>query len=139
MNQYKYSEIKLGLSEQFEIRITPEHMDMFRKITGDVNPLHADDDFAKLKGFKEKVVFGMLSTAFLSTLAGVYLPGENSIIHNVEIQFSKPVFVGDTLTVTGTVNEKNDAFNLIFLKVSITNQYGEKVSKGVMRIGILNE
>ena len=139
MNEYKFSDISIGLSEEFEVSISKNHLDMFRVITGDLNPLHFDDDFAKSKGYKEKVVFGMLTASFMSTLAGVYLPGKYSLIHNVDIQFSKPVYIGDILTVTGTVTEINELFNIMFVKVTITNQNGVNVSKGKMQIGILDD
>lgn len=75
----------------------------------------------------------------LSTLAGVYLPGENSLIHSVETKFVKPVFVGDTLLVSGEVVEKNEHFPVIKLKVVITNQKKEKVLRGSMQIGVLKD
>lgn len=81
----------------------------------------------------------MLTASFLSTLAGVYLPGENSLIHSVETKFVKPVFVGDTLLVSGEVAEKNEHFPVIKLKVVITNQKKEKVLRGSMQIGVLKD
>ena len=85
------------------------------------------------------MAFGMLTASFLSTLAGVYLPGKNSLIHEVEVKFAKPVYPGDTLKVTGNVSEKNDTFRLFWMKVTITNQKGEKVLRGKMRVGVLDE
>ena len=80
----------------------------------------------------------MQTASFLSTLAGVYLPGENSLIQSVDIQFSKPVFVGDKLTVSGTVKEKDDNFKYFVLKVEIRNQSRIKVLRGKMQIGFSN-
>ncbi len=137
MNHYKYEEIEIGHEESFSVTITEEMMDSFRKITGDVNPLHADDEFAKGKGYEGKAVFGMLTASFLSTLAGVYLPGENSLIQNTEVKFMKPVYPGQTLTISGTVSEKNDAYHAMKLKISIRNDKNEKVVRGSMQIGIL--
>jgi len=99
--------------------------------------LHTDAEFAKTKGYDSCVAYGMLTASFLSTLAGVYLPGEKSLIHSVETKFVKPVFVGDTLTITGKVSEKNELFSVITLKVTITNQRAEKVLRGSMQIGVL--
>ena len=75
MNEYKFKDIKIGLEEKFEVNLTEEMVKAFCNITGDINPLHNDLDFAKSKGYNEKVVYGMLTASFLSTLAGVYLPG----------------------------------------------------------------
>lgn len=139
MNRWKYSELKIGHEEKFHVTITETMMEQFYMITGDCNPLHRDDEFAHKKGFSEKVVYGMLSASFLSTLAGVYLPGENSLIHEVETKFVKPVLVGDTLEVKGTVADCNDLFQQIIIKVQIVNQHGDKVLRGKMKVGVLNE
>ena len=137
MNNYSYNDIEPGHTESFSVSVTDEMLDGFRNITGDDNPFHRDDDFAKKQGFKGHVAFGMLTASFLSTLAGMYLPGKKSIIQNTEIKFMKPVYPGDTLTVSGTVAEKNDAFSVMKLKVFIKNQDGEKVLRGSMQVGFL--
>ena len=136
MNHYTYEEITIGQTEHFTVTLTQEMQDDFRKITGDVNPLHADADYASKKGHPQPVVFGMLSASFLSTLAGVYLPGEHSLIQAVELKLRKPVYIGDTLTIEGTVAEKSDAVQTICVKVTITNQDGVKVARGQMQIGV---
>lgn len=137
MNRYRFEEIEVGMEETFEVRMTAKMMEAFFEITGDCNPLHADETFAQKKGYASCVCYGMLTASFLSTLAGVYLPGERSLIHSVETKFVKPVFPGDVLTVCGSVAEKNELFSTIRLKVAITNQKGEKVLRGNMQIGVL--
>ncbi len=138
MNEYSYDEIEVGLTKSFTVTITEEDQAAFRKITGDENPLHKGDAFAIERGYREHVVFGMLTASYYSTLAGVYLPGERSLIHSVETKFLKPVYVGDTLTIEGKVVEKNDTYHLIQVKATIRNQDGEKVSKANMQIGLLD-
>ena len=140
MNKYKFEDIKLGLEEKFQVVITEEMLKDFCCITGDINPLHNDLEFAKSKGYDEKVVYGMLTASFLSTLAGVYLPGKNSIIHSVEILFKKPVFISESpLTIKGTVVEVNELFKQFTIKVEITNKKEEKVIRGIMKVGVLDE
>ena len=80
----------------------------------------------------------MLTASFMSTLAGVYLPGRYSLIQSVETKFAEPVFVGDVLEVKGEVMEKNDTYRLIFLKVTIRNENGKKVCRGKMQIQVLD-
>ncbi len=137
MNRYTYEEIEVGMKESFKVVVRDSDMDDFVRITGDVNPLHSDIEYARNNGHKRCVVFGMLTASYLSTLAGVYLPGERSLIHSVKTKFSGVVYVGDELTVEGTVTEKNDTFRLIVLKVVIRNKANEKVLKGEMQIGVL--
>ena len=143
MNHYTFEEIKTGIEEQFSVTITEQMMQQFREMTGDVNPLHCDETFAKEKGFGGKVAYGMLTASFLSTMAGVYLPGENSLIQSVEVKFVKPVFPGEEITFTGKVSEVNDTFRFLVLKVTGTvtgekenERYGTKVLKAVMQIGV---
>ena len=100
MNHYTLAEMTPGLTEEFTVTVTPEMMDAFRAITGDVSPIHIDADYARGRGFPGRVVYGMLGASFFSTLAGVYLPGEHCLLHGVECKFAKPIFIGDTLTVT---------------------------------------
>ena len=103
MNRYQFEDIYVGLKEEFQVTITADMLKQFCQMTGDVNPLHTDETFAKEKGYESNVAYGMLTASFLSTLAGVYLPGERSLIHSVESKFTKPVYVGDTLTISGQV------------------------------------
>lgn len=137
MNEYKYADIAVGLVESFSRTITERMEDAFREITGDENPLHKDDEFARSvsNAYKGHVAFGLLTASFYSTLAGMYIPGKYSLIHSFEdIKFIKPVYAGDTLTVTGTVKEKNDALNLIMVKAVIKNQDNEIVSSAKIKI-----
>jgi 3-hydroxybutyryl-CoA dehydratase len=136
MNSFTFDDIPLGGTESFTVSVTENMMSDFFDITGDSNPLHTDENYAKEKGYKGKVVYGMLTASFLSTLAGVYLPGENSLIHLVEAEFPAPVFIGDTLKITGTVSRKDDNFKTIEIKVVAVNDNWQKVLRGKMRVGV---
>lgn len=141
MNSYRFDEIEVGLKASFERTITTEMETQFREITGDDNPLHRDDDYAVRVGegrFPGHVSFGMLTASLYSTLAGVYLPGEYSLIHSLEdLSFQRPVFAGDTLTVEGEVTEREEALRLIRIKATIRNQNGKVVSKARMKVLVL--
>ncbi|MBR2696648.1 MAG: MaoC family dehydratase N-terminal domain-containing protein [Parasporobacterium sp.] len=136
MNTYTFDEIQEGMEERFPVRITEEMLDTFRDLTGDENPLHKDESYASEKGYQSKVAFGMLSASFLSTLAGVYLPGKYSLIQSVEVKFSKPVFPGEELIFSGKVVEKNDTFRFIKVKAEAKSSSGEKKLKATMQIGV---
>lgn len=139
MNHYTIDEIKIGDEVSFLYELNEEKMDMFMKITGDTNPLHTDLEYAKEKGYDEKVVYGMLTSSILSTLAGIYMPGEYSLIHSVEINFVKPVFLSKCpLEVKAKVVEIDDRFNTIKLKYQIIDNTLEKVLRGSMKIGFTN-
>lgn len=137
MNEYKFNDLSIGVQESFIHIITSEDLRRFLAITGDVNPLHNDDAFARNYNFSSKVVYGMLSASLISTLGGVYLPGKYCLIQQVEIKFTSPVYIGDTLTVLGTVKELNESVRQAVIKVEIKNQEGKKVVRGNLKVGFL--
>ncbi len=139
MNEYRFEDLSVGMSESFCVKVTDAMLDAFLSITGDNNPLHCDEAFAKAKGYPSRVVYGLLTTSFFSKLGGCYLPGKNCLIHEVQTKCVAPVFVGDELTVTGTVKELHELFKQAVLKVEITNQDGKKVIRGTMKVGVLDE
>ena len=136
LKEYTFDELRIGQKEAFEVVITSEMEEGFRRITGDINPMHIDDEFARnMSGGKytSHIAFGMLTASFISTLAGVYLPGKYSLIHSVEIGFAKPVFAQDILTVSGEITDKQEDLKLIVVTVRIKNQNGKTVLKGTMK------
>lgn len=137
INNYSFEDIYIGMKESFSVVITSEMVDKFCDITGDINPLHRNEEFAKSKGFSGTVVYGMLTSSFLSTLAGCYLPGERSLIREVDVKLKKPVFIGDRLTITGEVTDLRAEFQIFDMKVTITNQENEKVLRGMMQMGVI--
>lgn len=137
MNYYHYEDLHIGQKEEFSVEISEQMLESFENISGDNNLLHKDDEFAKAHGYQQKVVYGMLTSSFLSTLGGVYLPGAYCLIQSVETKFIHPVFVGDKLLVTGTVIELNDSVRQIVLSVTITNQDDRKVLRGKMKMGLI--
>lgn len=140
MNAYQFSDIQIGMKESFFHQVTEDQEKAFRIITGDINPLHKDDNFAIDVGegrFTKHVTFGMLTASFYSTLAGVYLPGRYSLIHSLEIKFQKPVYVGDILKITGTVEKVQNELKLLEIKAVIENQNGKCVSKANMKVLVL--
>lgn len=137
MNDYSFDELKVSMSEEFVCEIREDKLSFFREMTGDINPLHTDPEFAKNFGFRDKVVYGMLSASLISTLGGCFLPGKKCLIHQVDAKFVKPVYVGDTLTVSGTVSEIHDSVKEVVIKVRIINQDNITVLKGILKAGVL--
>ncbi|NLL90939.1 MAG: MaoC family dehydratase [Ruminococcaceae bacterium] len=136
MNSYSYEELSVGTTETFEVEVTDEMLRAFCEMSGDVNPLHTDADFAKSRGFDSKVVYGMLTSSFYSTLVGVYLPGERCILQEISIKFRKPVYVGDVIRVTGRVIEKTDFVKRVVIKAFAENQTGVKVNTATISVGL---
>jgi len=139
MNKYKFDDITVGLEEYFNVKVNADKLDKFLEISGDINPLHTDTEYAKSNGFLDKVVYGMLTSSFYSTLVGVYLPGKYCILQGIDIQFSKPVYIGETLKIIGKVSYINEAYRQIEIKAIIKNTNDKKVSKATIKVGVMNE
>ena len=137
MNRFTYEELEVGQTAEFSREITLDMMEKFLEISKDENPLHTDKVFAKEQGFSDRVVYGMLTASLYSRLCGVYIPGERCLLQSVHADFMNPVFIGDVLTVTGRIAEKNDSVRQIIIKAVIKNQYGKKVSKAKIEAGVL--
>ncbi len=135
MNEYTFVSLEIGCSDSFEINITEEFLQKFRELTGDENPMHIDDDYARQQGYPSKIVYGLLTSSFYSKLVGMYLPGKFCILKSIESSFERPVYVGDVLTIQGRVKEKDDRFEQATVKAKITNQCGKTVSRATILVG----
>ena len=136
IHEYRWEQLQLGTSAQFEVVLTAEMMTAFAALSGDQNPLHMDEGFAKNAGYADRVAFGMLTASFYSTLVGMYLPGKYALLHGVESDFHAPSYIGDTLTVSGAVSFLNEAYRRLELKAKIVNQNGVLISKAKIRVGL---
>lgn len=139
MQEYYLRDIEVGLKHSFEVEISELQMQKFVDISGDINPMHMDVEYAKSKGMKDRIAYGMLTSAFYSTLVGVYIPGKHALLHSIDIDFIKPVYIGDKLFIEGVVFSVNELFHQIEVKATIRNQNSEKISRAKIKIGLLNE
>lgn len=137
MKQYKFSNICIGTEEKFKVVVEPSKTTNFMEISQDINPLHMNSKYAKQKGFEDKVVHGLLTASFYSTLVGVYLPGRYCILHGIDVKFLLPVYQNDTLIIYGKVSYINEAYKQIEIKAHITNQHNKRVSKATIKTGFL--
>lgn len=133
MNEYHTKDMYIGQKEQFEYIITEEKMKMFYELSGDNNPLHMDEVYAQSLGYSGRVVNGMLTASLISKLGGEYLPGKFCLIQEVDAKFARPVFIGDSLIVIGEVVRIETELRYVEVKVTITNQNGQKVLRGLMK------
>jgi len=103
----------------FEETITAKQIDQFAEISGDYAALHMDDTAAKKRGFKGRVVHGVLLTGFLSKLVGMHLDQENELLVNMNIKFINPSYVGDKLNISAIVDQVSEVTNSIVLKAKV--------------------
>ena len=125
MNRYGFDDLFVGMSAQFRRKINGEMIDSFAHISGDVNPLHVNIDYARKSGFKNQVVHGMLCSSLFSELIGVHLPGENCLLTDISAIFLKPVFIDDEVFVDGSIVQLSPAFKSAKIDATITNENSE--------------
>ena len=125
-----YDDLSVGQTAQLSKTITEDDIERFVKITGDVNPLHIDEQFAKRTFFKKRVVHGMLTASLFSTLVGMYLPGIGAIYRSQTLEFLRPVYVGDTVTASLEITKIDPEKEIIEIDAFIRNQEGAMVVKG---------
>jgi len=125
-----YEEIQIGDHAAFSKTISEFDIYQFAGITGDFNPMHIDEEFADKTIFQDRIAHGLLTGSFISTVLGMKLPGPNSIYLSQSFRFTAPVKVGDTITATVEVIEKQDDKKFIKLKTQVWNQRQEMVVDG---------
>ena len=131
-----FEEITVGRKARLDVRLTPETIDAFARLTGDLNPLHVCAEFARSRGFSDRLAHGMLSAAFFSTICGMLLPGRDCLLQSVKFDFRKPVPAGEALTLEATVVQKIDAVRALVLEVNARNAAGEVVLSGKIQAGV---
>ena len=102
---YYIEDLKPGMSESFAKTVTESDIEKFGEISGDVNPVHFDEEFAKTTIFKGRIAHGVLSASYISTVLGMKMPGPGTIFMSLTTRFKAPVRIGDTVVATCTVRE----------------------------------
>nr|TFG54896.1 MAG: MaoC family dehydratase [Hyphomicrobiales bacterium] len=98
-------DLKPGMSESYVRTVTEEAIQKFGEVSGDFNPVHFDDEYAKSTIFRGRIAHGLLTAGYISTVLGTKLPGAGAIFMGATIRFKAPVRIGDSVTATCTVRE----------------------------------
>lgn len=116
------SDLVVGQCSQVTWHVTETELDQFAALSGDHNPLHMDADYAGDHGFAARVAHGFLLGAKLSGLIGMTLPGRRCLLLEQSLAYPNPVYPGDTVDITATVQDIHAELSLITLKVRATVQ-----------------
>lgn len=103
---------------------------LFAGITGDQNPAHTNEEYAKTTHFKTRIAHGMLSAGLISAVLGMHLPGPGTIYTGQTLKFLAPVHIGDTITATAEIKSLDLERNRVVLTTTCTNQEGTVVVTG---------
>ena len=125
-----FNEIIIGQSADYKRKITEQDIERFAEVSGDHNPVHMNEEFAKTTMFKGRIAHGLLSASFISTVLASKLPGPGTIYLSQELKFLRPVRIGDEITVTVEVIEKVEEKKRVVLSTICKNQDDKKVIDG---------
>ncbi len=123
-------ELKVGDTARFSKTVSESDIYLFAGVTGDLNPAHVNEEYAKGTFFKNRIAHGMLSASFISTVIGTMLPGPGSIYMRQEVNFLAPVKIGDTVTAIVEVAEIVAEKKRVRLKTYCVNQENTTVVDG---------
>ncbi|MFW5790128.1 MAG: MaoC family dehydratase [Bacillota bacterium] len=130
MERKSYDSFHVGDTASFSKTITESDVSNYAGITGDFNPVHIDQEYAKNSFFKDRIVHGMLSAGLISAVLGTKLPGPGAIYLSQDLKFRKPVKINDTITAKVEVTEKKPEKKILKLKTICFNQKDDEVLTG---------
>lgn len=137
--------MKIATIDDFEVgqhvtlkkTFTGDDVRRFIDITGDTNPLHVDEEFARSTRFETPVLHGMLTASIFSTMVGVLLPGTGAIYRSQTLRFLLPVHIGETVTAHFVVRSIDRAKHRLEIESWIENERGQRVLEGTCEAGLL--
>lgn len=133
MSDEMNKEYKVGDKAAFSKTVSESDIYLFAGVSGDYNPAHVNEAYAKETSFHTRIAHGMLSSSFISAVLGTKLPGPGTIYLEQSLVFKKPVFIGDTVTaeveIIEIIKEK-----ICRLQTNCKNQKNEIVLEGVATV-----
>ena len=122
--------LNIGATASYSKEITEQDVVTFAQLSGDNNPMHLDENYAKGTRFGARIAHGAFSFAVISTVLGTRLPGPGTIYMSQTLKFLKPVYFDDTITGTAEITAIRADKGIVTLKTTCTNQRGEPVAEG---------
>ena len=132
-----FESINVGDTRELAHAITEKDIEQFSQLTGDLNPLHLDEDFARKTLFRRPVVYGMLTASFISTVIGMAIPGPGALWLSQTLKFSRQAYEGDVIRVVVKVKQKSKATRILVLETIIYNQRHEELVTGEAQVRLL--
>ncbi len=132
---------QLEIGQEFfrNFEITEELLKVFSDLAKDYNRLHTDEDYAKSKGYKGKVSYGNILGLLISSLVGETLKEYEVMLISQSINYKKPFYIGDIITLKGMIKENNEVFKVVKLKLKFFNISGDVCASGDCMVKYLND
>jgi 3-hydroxybutyryl-CoA dehydratase len=118
---FEFFDIHAGMKRSHDYVITPRVYEQFLDAFQDHSPVHVDEIFARSCGFSGKVMHGSLLNGFISHFVGMHFPGKWSLLLSVDLRFSNPSFLGDTIQMVAVVQQKMEVHKIVVLDATLTN------------------
>ncbi len=134
LSNYTFDEITVGQTAEYRKQITERDIVLFAEVSGDVNPLHLDAEFAAGTDFGERIAHGMLTGALISAALALALPGPGTVYLGQSLRFRRPVKIGDEITVQLEVVEKREDKGFVTLECRALNQDDKAVVTGTAEV-----
>ncbi len=134
ISNHTFDELKIGDTASLSRTLAPSDLQLFAIVSGDVNPAHLDEDYAKHDMFHGIIAHGMWGGALISALLGTKLPGPGTIYLDQTFRFRRPVRLGDTVTASVVVSAKFPATKRVILRCQVVNQHGAEVISGLAKV-----
>lgn len=122
--------LAVGLSASVTHIVTAADVDSFAHLTGDSNPIHLDEEYAAGTRFGRRIAHGMLTAGYISAILGTRVPGPGSIYLSQTLRFTAPVYLGDSIRVTATVEKIREDKPIVTVQTTCVNQDNEIVLSG---------
>ncbi|HBT38683.1 MAG: MaoC domain protein dehydratase [Thermotoga sp. 50_1627] len=126
----KLSDVQIGQEYAVSFTISDEMVKTFAEITGDKNPVHLDEEYAKNTRFKKRICHGMLVASMISKVLGMDFPGPGTILVRQQLSYRAPVFVGETVEVRVTVTDKKEEKQRLILQTNVFKSDGTLAIEG---------
>ena len=134
-----FDEIFVGQTCEHRKTVTEKDILLFAIVSGDSNPVHVDENYAKTTQFGERIAHGMYTSALVSAAMATDLPGPGSVYLTQSMKFKQPVKVGDTLDIRIEVIKKRAGKNFVTFSTVVTNQHGDRVLLGEAMARVASE
>jgi len=117
---YKFEDLSIGMTHETHHIIKEEDIQKFAEVSGDFNPLHMDEAYAKTTTFGRRIAHGALTASFISAILGNNLPGPGAVFVGLSMRFRRPVYIGSEVVVKVAVAEMMERGNRVILKATCT-------------------
>lgn len=134
LSNFTIDELEIGQTANYEKTLTEREIILFAAASGDTNPVHMDEEYASGTPFGGRIAHGIWTASLISAAIANVMPGPGSIYLGQSLKFSRPVKIGDTITIQLEIIEKNEKRKRVSIQCSGSNQDGKQIISGVAEV-----